>query len=61
MKLNPGDKVAITGNHPHVGSTGTLVSFGPYGLEILRLTGWYVRLDNGLECYANTKNLTKIK
>jgi hypothetical protein len=59
--MKPGDKVAIVGKHPHVGTAGTLVSYGPYGLNFLKLTGWLINLDNGEDCYADTKNIVKIK
>lgn len=50
--LQPGDQVRIVGKHPWQGETGQLVSYGPYGLDFLKLEGWLVKLDNGTECYA---------
>ena len=56
-----GDRVQIIGKHPWTGTEGTLGVYGSYGLSILKLKGWLVKLDNGQNCYAKPINLQKIR
>lgn len=60
-QLQPGDRVQLLDKHPWRGTTGTLVSYGPYGLDILKLEGWHVRLDENYgECYAQPDDLAPL-
>ena len=59
--MKAGSRIIVIGKHPWTGSTGALVSYGPYGLSFLKLTGWLVRLDNGSECYAREEQLKLVK
>lgn len=53
--MNAGDRVFIVGAHPWTGYSGELVSLDD--ISVLKGSRWRVRLDNGVECYAATKNV----
>lgn len=55
----PGDHVVVKKGHPHATMAGTLVVYEPYGPAMFGWKGWRVRLDDGIECYANPEKLRK--
>ena len=57
---NPGDRVLISNSHPHSGSVGTLIEYGPYGLSFLNLTGWKIKGDGGVEFYADDEDFERV-
>lgn len=57
--MKQGDRVAIVSNHPWKGQAGEFV-----GDEVIQITGQLkhkIRLDNGISCFADDKNLKVIK
>ncbi|WP_151087380.1 hypothetical protein [Hymenobacter baengnokdamensis] len=61
QQLKPGDRALVVGKHPNAGHFVTLVSFGPYGLDFLKLVGWHVCEDEtGLEYYAKEPELARL-
>lgn len=60
--LKAGEFVKVVGKHPHAGCIATLLSYGPYGLAFLNLTGWRCRrVDSpSEEFYAKVENLRSI-
>lgn len=63
LTFNPGDRVRLVGKHPHAGTSGTLVSYGPYGPADFGWKGWLVNLENspvGTDaCYAKLSDIKK--
>lgn len=60
VKLKVGDKVKIVGKkHPHKGSYGTLMSWGPYGPQVFGWIGWRVLSNErfGGEFYAKPEDV----
>jgi hypothetical protein len=57
QSLKPGHRVLIAGKHPHAGKFATLLSYGPYGLDVLNLVGWLARADDGQEFYCQVENV----
>lgn len=56
--FKPGNRVIISdNNHPWYGESGTLESYGAYGLAILNLQGWLINLDIGHRTYAKGKQI----
>ena len=53
------NRVLIIGDHPWTGHVGTLVAVEKPSIGILPVMG-RVRLDDGHECYAQSKNLRKV-
>lgn len=57
--MKQGDRVLIIGNHPWKSNAGTYI-----GDEIIQITGiakHKIRLDNGISCFADDKNIRIIK
>ena len=55
MKLEPGMRVSIVGNHPWAQHSGRLIAYEKYGLGWF---GWRVELDGNCgECYAKPNEL----
>lgn len=60
QQLKPGQRALVVGKHPHAGSFVTLLSYGPYGLEILNLEGWLVRDNEGQDFYCQEEQLAPL-
>jgi hypothetical protein len=57
--MKQGDRVVIIGNHPWKGKSGEFISD-----EVIQITGiakHKIRLDNGISCFADDKNIRVIK
>ena len=59
-QFKPGQRALVVGKHPHAGRFVTLVSYGPYGLEVLNLVGWLARADDSQGFYCQVENLTAL-
>lgn len=57
--MKPNDRIIIKDKkHPWCGKSGTLKSYGSYGLSFLNLEGWLINLDNAYDTYAKESQLT---
>ena len=53
MKIKPGARILIVGDHPWTGHSGEIVDI----MKTMMGSMWKVRLDNGMECGAKDRNI----
>ena len=59
-QFKPGQRALVVGQHPHAGRFVTLVSYGPYGLDVLNMVGWLARADDSAGFYCQVENLAAL-